>query len=1215
MDATASARTSEASSAAGTSDGDHQPQGSRSQRSHRKGSKATGPSQKQKEVGKGQDKKNPRIEDDAATLMPRKVKGTGDGEAPVSGKKPQKTVFKKKERQEPQPSADREQPRDGKNPKKNASNADQTPKEATQGDDATLSSSPRAGGEKVNEQKKENQDGEPEEPKSAATGTSDCKEKQSRRKKDKEHEEAPQIDYSVDLVTTRDYRETAWFAASEGDLRFAQWLFGRCQGMMDLKTVDTVPVLRRVHQLYRLEKRIQQELLNRSKQMVHSEGGEEDGEEEEDNSEHPDAEGEVTGGISTGSETLWTVAAIVEDVRPVLRISRHELYKQELESSASSKSSPKRSLERTLVSELIENTTELLLNRASFEEIPVLESWMDFLNEDIDGLKQDVQIGHADRTPGSDEPPPEEGEVADEAVAAKDANDDAKSSKREQKRQQKRQRGRKDVEGMACEQLGVCIEFLKECQKVADGCQQDLGQPLKPTDSPIADLLVSELQRIYSEIRINESDECRRLQLTHDLQQMFRRKVDKWRMCNLILFGSSLSHYGSTNSDLDMCLIVNPSMTKNENADSVSSRQLRSMLNGKSSSSSHSDDELDMVALQGLLFQVKKSIEKITMLYRGLENATNPSRGQEKQMQQLRFFHTHLLMLRDAIADRVVASGKDDGGESAAAAAKAAAMRIKELVARNRRQSDDLFRVKAMLERSGCQIRMVISGARIPIIRFHHVPTKLDCDLCFENVLATWNTFLLRAYASFDERARILGLAIKHWAKQRAINDASIGFLSSYSFVLLSVYFLQVAARVLPNLQDPLLLATANVTPEYFNGIDISFCGDRDAALWFHAKRTSAESSSYSVATLLLGFFEFYATKFDFAKRVVAIRNPDDVLDKRAKWGVQKAKAWRISIQDPLETGRDLGCVLQFKCQEKILQEFKRAHEMLKDGKSFAEVAASAPPQQRPAANKKDERDEKSQQKKNENAVYVLTIWSQDARLSKAEIQRLFKSVDASLRVGKIDKLAKSTTHAGGPQQRAITKWHVELVGKGGGGAAECPRVLQLKSRVDFVVKDEGERGSRSVMWLHHHAVFAHEPCSKCLSPAHAVDACTAAGGGELPTNAHVLTVLLTAQQKLRAASATKRNEQLPANSRANGLKENKEGVVPGHMKQGGAEGKEHSASSTQQNNGKKQQHVRRERRAGSGEVKHKRDNSNVSTKTPGAVGRGKEDGTSGKAR
>ena len=78
-------------------------------------------------------------------------------------------------------------------------------------------------------------------------------------------------------------------------------------------------------------------------------------------------------------------------------------------------------------------------------------------------------------------------------------------------------------------------------------------------------------------------------------------------------------------------------------------------------------------------------------------------------------------------------------------------------------------------------------------------------------MLAVHNTRLLKCYADFDPRVRPVIFAVKHWASRRGIKDASFGFLSTYSFVLLVIFFLQVGVSppVLPHLQSRELVAAA----------------------------------------------------------------------------------------------------------------------------------------------------------------------------------------------------------------------------------------------------------------------------------------------------------------------------------------------------------------------------------------------------------------------
>ena len=125
-----------------------------------------------------------------------------------------------------------------------------------------------------------------------------------------------------------------------------------------------------------------------------------------------------------------------------------------------------------------------------------------------------------------------------------------------------------------------------------------------------------------------------------------------------------------------------------------------------------------------------------------------------------------------------------------------------------------------------------------------------------------YNTQLFRCYADFDTRVRPVIFAVKEWANRRKIKDASVGFLSSYSFVLMVIYFLQmgVSPPILPHLQSEELTkttsnifvidhgdesgATATAHPRtVIAGFDCTFCGNADAArALLAAKHNSANT-------------------------------------------------------------------------------------------------------------------------------------------------------------------------------------------------------------------------------------------------------------------------------------------------------------------------------------------------------------------------------------
>ena len=98
----------------------------------------------------------------------------------------------------------------------------------------------------------------------------------------------------------------------------------------------------------------------------------------------------------------------------------------------------------------------------------------------------------------------------------------------------------------------------------------------------------------------------------------------------------------------------------------------------------------------------------------------------------------------------------------------------------------------SVLEKAGFDVLLVLPNARVPIVKFSDPSSGLHCDIGLNNRLAVLNSKLLRAYLQIDNRAAHMAWLVKHWAKQRKINDPYRGLVSSYAYVLLVIFFLQV---------------------------------------------------------------------------------------------------------------------------------------------------------------------------------------------------------------------------------------------------------------------------------------------------------------------------------------------------------------------------------------------------------------------------------------
>eukprot|EP00762_Andalucia_godoyi_P005013 ANDGO_01471.mRNA.1 UTP:RNA uridylyltransferase 1 len=218
---------------------------------------------------------------------------------------------------------------------------------------------------------------------------------------------------------------------------------------------------------------------------------------------------------------------------------------------------------------------------------------------------------------------------------------------------------------------------------------------------------------------------------------------------------------------------------------------------------------------------------------------------------------------------------------------------------------------------------LALPEARVPVVKFQH-PDFLDlnADLCIENRNALKNTAMIRDLLDRDRRDRIrmLCLLVKHFAKQRRINDPFRGTLSSYAYVLMVLSF-SYKTGLLPNPQQ----------------------------------------SDESVASLLAAFFKFFAHEFEYRTSVLTLRYPGGVISKDERGWPPSATAFHgkhrklimssnedgdiemrfvaakvrpdnyyFCIEDPIEIDHNLGRMVSVGRLKRIRGDFMRACEILR---------------------------------------------------------------------------------------------------------------------------------------------------------------------------------------------------------------------------------------------------------------------------------------------
>ena len=146
----------------------------------------------------------------------------------------------------------------------------------------------------------------------------------------------------------------------------------------------------------------------------------------------------------------------------------------------------------------------------------------------------------------------------------------------------------------------------------------------------------------------------------------------------------------------------------------------------------------------------------------------------------------------------------------------------------------------------------LVATARVPVVKFVHIPTGIACDLSCSSPMGVLNSKLLYLLQDFDVRVRPLLYALKIWAKSNRLIGFNDSSLSSYAFTLLVLFYLQqTTPPVVPGVncfQKEVLFENQSL----YNEWGVSFqVPSKDM-------RTAYQNKE-SIINLLIGFFHFYS--------------------------------------------------------------------------------------------------------------------------------------------------------------------------------------------------------------------------------------------------------------------------------------------------------------------------------------------------------------------
>jgi len=291
---------------------------------------------------------------------------------------------------------------------------------------------------------------------------------------------------------------------------------------------------------------------------------------------------------------------------------------------------------------------------------------------------------------------------------------------------------------------------------------------------------------------------------------------------------------------------------------------------------------------------------------------------------------------------------------------------------------NDVEHLGNVLQRFGMTDVVCIPAAMVPIVKFKDPQTNMECDLNTGNNMGTVNSELIKIYISIDERVRPFLYLIKAICRAQGINDSKTGYLSSYALTWMGIVYLQQLTipeseqssrasstsvlvggggpsagprpwrPVLPKLQQQpaehmtdftLRLnsysksAAHNTEGSKSTTAATSTLGDR-VQCRFDENKTGrltgfGHRNTRSLASLIIGFFEFYSRRFCFTDTSILVATAEYV-HKTAK--EQQMDNNRFKVVDPFLHHRNITGTCRGKTLARVWRAFDHCYKALSAG-------------------------------------------------------------------------------------------------------------------------------------------------------------------------------------------------------------------------------------------------------------------------------------------
>ncbi|KAJ8720446.1 hypothetical protein PYW07_012489 [Mythimna separata] len=230
---------------------------------------------------------------------------------------------------------------------------------------------------------------------------------------------------------------------------------------------------------------------------------------------------------------------------------------------------------------------------------------------------------------------------------------------------------------------------------------------------------------------------------------------------------------------------------------------------------------------------------------------------------------------------------------------------------------------------------IAITTARVPIVKFLHIPTQCQCDVNFKSPAGVRNSQLIAFLLQYDKRALPLAVLIKYWSKVHKFTGTNL--MGNYALIMMLIFYLQLM-NILPSVYE-----LQRNMPEYFvDGWNTAF----DDSV-----TSSNTRNSDTLYELLGGFFKCYST-FNYKENMISpflgrVINKKsfenfDIPEEFSLYKNQVTKDVRkklktdskFCVQDPFEHNKNISVSIFDRLAERITSHFQFASKKFEDEES-----------------------------------------------------------------------------------------------------------------------------------------------------------------------------------------------------------------------------------------------------------------------------------------